>query len=79
MSIATQIVCDGCGKSVSCGFGRDRKHAHAVRTELARGGWSISGAPDGDLCGACRPARRKTRAGATKSEVVNSAEGGRRG
>ena len=69
MSIATQIVCDGCGKSVSCGSGRDRKHAHAARTELAASGWSISGAPDGDLCAGCRTPRRKTGTGATKSEA----------
>jgi len=62
MSIAVQIVCDGCGTAVSGGAGKDRKHAHVIRAELARGGWNVSGAPDGDLCPACRPLRRRTRA-----------------
>lgn len=79
MSIAAQIVCDGCGQAVSCGSGRDRKYAHQVRTELARAGWSVSGAPDGDLCDACRPARRKLGSGSTAPNPVNSAEGGHRG
>lgn len=74
MSIATQIVCDGCGKSVSCGSGRNRRHAHQVRTELAATGWSVSGAPDGDLCGACRQPRKKVGASSTSSNPVNSAE-----
>lgn len=65
MSIATQIVCDGCGKSVSCGSGRDRRHAHAVRTELAGLGWRGFGAHGMDLCGACRPPRKKAGARST--------------
>lgn len=79
MSIATQIVCDGCGKSVSCGSGRDRKHPHAVRTELASAGWGGFGAHGMDMCGDCRPTRRKTGTGATKSKAFNSHQGGDRG
>ena len=61
MSIAVQVVCDGCGKSVSCGSGKDREHAHVVRSRLRDAGWSVSWAPDGDLCDACRPAPKRSR------------------
>jgi len=51
-----QVVCDGCGKSVSCGSGKAREHAHVVRARLRDAGWRIDWSPDGDLCEACRPA-----------------------
>lgn len=57
MSIATQIVCDGCAKTVSCGSGRERKHAHVVRSMLKDQGWRIDETPEGDLCESCRPPR----------------------
>jgi len=61
MSIAVQVVCDGCGISVSCGSGKDRKHAHQVRSQLRDDGWSIGWTPNGDLCKDCRPPRQRSK------------------
>lgn len=69
MSIAVQVVCDGCGKSVSCGSGKARKHAHQVRTKLRDRGWLIDWTPHGDLCTACRPPSRRAE---KHSTAVNS-------
>jgi hypothetical protein len=54
----TQIIHGGARGADS---GKDRRHAHQVRSELQNAGWSISWAPDGDLCDACRPAQKKPR------------------
>lgn len=75
MSIAVQIVCDGCGKTVSCGSGRTRKHAHQVRSKFRDKGWLIDWTPHGDLCKRCRPPRRRTR---KHSTAVNSRKGASR-
>ena len=79
MSIAVQVVCDGCGKSVSCGSGKDRKHAHQVRSKLRDEGWSIDWTPHGDLCGACRSPSKRVGVSSTSPEMVNSHESGCRG
>jgi len=55
MSISVQIVCDNCGKVISCGSGMDRKPAHIIRTKLSHAGWLIGGGPEEDLCDVCRP------------------------
>jgi len=47
-----QIICDGCSKVVSCGVGKDREHAHVVRTRLRDAGWRID--RNGDICAACQ-------------------------
>lgn len=54
MSIAVQIVCDGCGKVVSCGSGKNRKYAHQIRNMLRDQGWSIDWTPHGDFCELCK-------------------------
>lgn len=59
MSIAVQIVCDGCGKAVDCGSGKERKHAHQIRTKLRDCGWLVDWTHDGDLCAECRPVSRR--------------------
>ena len=61
MSIAVQIICDGCGKTVSCGKGKGREPAHVVRNRLIGGGWRINGDPEDDLCESCRPPKRTSR------------------
>ena len=53
MSIVAHITCDGCGRAVSCGSGRERRPAHQVRAELQQAGWRITGTACGDFCPAC--------------------------
>ena len=56
-----QIVCDGCGNTVTCGSGKQRRQAHIVRTELRNAGWVITGDPHGDFCNACTPPKKTSR------------------
>ena len=55
MSIAVQIVCDGCGLVVNCGKGVKRERVHVVRSRLQNEGWKID--PPVDICGTCRGKR----------------------
>ncbi|KKM62207.1 hypothetical protein LCGC14_1524040 [marine sediment metagenome] len=54
MSIAVQIVCDGCGQAADCGIGLERLKTHAVRDVLGSNfGWETALLGGKDLCGQC--------------------------
>ena len=70
MSIVAHITCDGCGRAVSRGSGRERRPVHQVRSELQQAGWRITWTACGDFCPACALHQLPRREHRTKARTM---------
>ncbi len=71
MSIAVQIVCDGCGNVADCGIGEERLEVHSVRDVLRSNfGWKVGLLGGKDLCSDCVVSGRQVQPNKKRLEIV---------